>query len=230
MIAIIALTSGLLWALMARFGVRMASEGEDHISLNLAGLAALLGAGGMAVAFMDADHSTQLVAVLLGGALMVGAIVDRQTGWAPDLLMLPTVLLALALGARTGAWDASLGQVLAIGLGGYLCMHLIWLDAMKLKPGMALPPPGDLIALGVPLMVFGICYAFVAVMLMISALLVLALRFEAVRNIFSRSEVLEVIMRESENECNYPGHAITFLALAYPATGIAIAMAQILRG
>ena len=179
-------------------------------SVILLGLAVALPA-----AWLDRSSLNAVMHLCFGVVLACAAWVDRQSAWAPDGLVLPICLLAGSLSEPLAVLSAEAYRLLA-GLALYLLAQLAWfLQCRWRRP--ALPPP-DLIALALPLFVFGpnpsalgVYGAFV--------ITVAAVRLSpAIWGIFGNRQILDLTAQSIGLRADRP---IAFLAIALPLMAIA---------
>ncbi|WP_411840049.1 hypothetical protein [Paracoccus sp. ME4] len=221
----IALLSACLWTILARIGVRRASEGEDHIRTGPLFTAALTGGlAGMLAGTQD--PATSAVTVILCAGLMAGALVDRETGWAPDAIVFPIVLLAMTLGALEGAWELSPVRAVIYAAIGYWLLQGLWLLAAWKITDFSPPPPADLIAVFLPMMFFGTDLRFSATMFAMAAALLLARRFSTVYGLFSRTDLIMRIVKKEDMRYPEGRHGITLLALAFPVSALSLIISR----
>lgn len=221
----IALLSACLWTLLARIGVRWASDGEDRLSPGPLFVAALTGGLAGLLAGND-DPAISAIAVILCSGLIAGALVDRQTGWAPDTLVFPIVLLAMTLGALEGAWDLSPMRAVIYACLGYWLLQAVWILVAWKITDFSPPPPADLIAVVLPLMFYGMDLRFSATMFAMAAALLLARRFSTIYALFSRTELVMRIVKNENMRYAEGCHGITLLALAFPVTAVSLIISR----
>lgn len=220
-LSLIMVMATALWVLLGRVGVHMASGGEDSMPPIPLFLAGLIG-GGLGLLAAPADPVISAVTVVICSGLFSGALVDRQTGWAPDVIVFPIVVLAFVLGAASGGWDITPGRAAIYATCGYWAFQAAWIGVKWKYPDFSLPPPGDLVAIVIPMLFFGLDPRFVATMMAMALVLLLARQFRPVSRLFSRPEL--IVRIEEEDKLDYPDwcHAITFLALAFPVTALSL--------
>ncbi len=212
----------MLVAYISRTGLRITSEGERDARLWTLGLAALVGSAcGPVAALAGLGGDIQFAAALLGAFLATGALIDRATGWAPDLIMLPCCILALCLGGATGSWDIGPLHSIALGLGIYFALNGLWMGIAVRAPTIILLPPADILALALPVMIFGITMPLAACMVVISAILILCLVFPTFGNLFRGEGVAEEVLAEAGSEAS-ADKTVTFLAVGFPVIALSL--------
>lgn len=178
MVMTLMLPVALLLAGWGRLSLRWsAGKGVDAGLLGTA-LSALIGYFGVLVALAAspgaASWEIELALCVFGALLLLAAWTDHRTAWAPDGVILP--LLSF------GAVAASLIGPLGVGPGGAIATSVVifgvaqaaW-AAQALSGWRVLPPP-DLIALSLPVLLFGLTpYTFLTY-LGLSLTLLLALK------------------------------------------------------
>ncbi|WP_264772297.1 hypothetical protein [Defluviimonas salinarum] len=160
--------------------------------------------------------------------LLTGAMIDRASGWAPDLVVGPAVAAALATGGILGSWGGDPAWLLVGGVAAYIAAQGLWMAAQWRFPERMIPPPADLLALTIPVMIFGLTPAMVAVMMTISAILALCMKSDEILSLFSRQEVVDEVLKEVLGNDMNNERAITFLALSFPVTWLAAAIGILL--
>ncbi len=113
-----------------------------------AGLAAAASRAHLAGQVQPAD----LLWIFLGALFMAAAWVDARTYWAPDELVLPCCIIAGSVGLsdREGCWWLA-GA--ALGAAVWIAARIAWQLQGRFRTGF--PPPPDLVALAMPLLLFG---------------------------------------------------------------------------
>lgn len=217
----------LLIGLVGRIGLRLASADNDMISWPRTLIPAFL--GGMSLAVLQTgtagmgDSSLIFLCITgLGAALGVGAIIDRETGWAPDALMAVLAAKAMVLGTIVSGWPLTPLQASLFGLGILVAINLVWIAAVKLTGSSAILPPADILAFALPFMIFGMSIQFVLIMLAIAVLGLACMRLPVVAVIFTNPDVRDNVLREHEIDYIKAGQGLTLLSIALPATWLAI--------
>ncbi|MBW3243612.1 hypothetical protein KUV57_13140 [Epibacterium sp. DP7N7-1] len=217
----------ILIGLIGRIGLRMASDNEDMISWAKTLTPALLCGMPLAVLqsgfeWMEGGSQTFLCITSLGAALGVGAIIDRETGWAPDILMAVLAANGMLLGTIIAGWELSPIVASIVGIALLAVINLFWIAAVKLTGSCAILPPADILAFALPFMIFGISAQFVTVMLVIATVGLACKRVPSIAAIFTNPKVGEKIVREIESDDMKEGHGLTLLSIALPSTWLAI--------
>lgn len=217
----------LLIGLLGRIGLRLASDDADMISWPRTLVPAFL--GGMTLAYLQAGSEwmgsgslTFLCITGLGAALGVAAIIDRETGWAPDVLMALLAAKAMVLGTIVAGWPISPLVASILGVVTLVGINLLWIAAVKLTGSYAILPPADILAFALPFMIFGTSIQFVAIMLAIAILGLVCKNVPAVAAVFTNPKVGENVLREIESDDKKAGQGLTLLSIALPATWVAI--------
>lgn len=209
-------------AKLSERGVTASSDGEDTLPVLKLWLVAQIG-GLLAVAMVMAGASDfeGAVAAALLSFLAAGAFVDRETGWAPDHIVLPVCVLAMMSGAAQGAWLISPLLAAVIGVAVYLIVNVAWMGVAMISDAARALPPGDILALIVPIMALGFTKEFVTCMMLISSLLAIVILIPKFGNIVGKKEVCDCVRAEMgrEGDC---APVVTFLTIGFPAAGIAI--------
>lgn len=154
--------------------------------------------------------------------LGVSSSVDRQMAWAPDVLILPACIFTPMIPdliAQTGTTWSFMRSGL-IGVGIFSVSQVFWF--LQVKFDIRFAPPADIIALLLPFSIFGISTWIILFYIMVSVLLVLCMKFEPVRHVFSSSQALveagdHMKYKNSNGELSAPDESITFLAVAFPS-------------
>lgn len=227
MLFLYALLFAPIWASSARLGATIASEGDDMPAYMPLVTAGLVGGMGIAVFASGLDVYSQLVTIALGGGLLVAAVLDRETGWAPDTMMWPIVVLACMLGALNKVLPFGPITAIAVGTCTFWACQVVWMICARIAPVLPLPPPGDLIALALPLVFLGVCLGFVMVMLGICILLLGAKFNQKVARIFTKGHVAKAVISEMDFLNETAMQPVTLLALAFPVVWVAL-LCQIL--
>lgn len=133
-----------------------------------------IGALGLALStgFIDLPAHSKFLMVLIGAILMLGAWIDRVSAWAPDILMMP-FCFAIFLVSPEIASLKDAGIALGFGTALFLICIALWVPQEMF--GLKFAPPADLMALASPFVLFGISMDTVAIFVVTSVLLILAL-------------------------------------------------------
>lgn len=226
----------LIWVLAASVAFSLAFTGlrrevgaSADVPLPALAAASLLGA---AVSLFLPDVMTiqqVLVLSVLGGVLLSGALIDRQLGMALDWTCGPVLGLSLAAGyilAEPGAEVISPLFWIALGLAAFVILNLGWLALDRSTGGRALPPPADLVAIVLPVVIFGLSLDVTAFYIICSLVALLCLRIPQIAAIFTREEV--ACEMRSEITDDEERQAIAGLALLYPAVWLLLLRAAAL--
>lgn len=168
----------LMLAVWNRVSLRFAAGPETDPGLIGAALSALAGSMGVLVVIRVAPVpvpiETELALCLFGALLLITGWTDHRTAWAPDGVVVPLLVC--------GALSASLiGPFLVGPLTAFAIAALIFCAAqggwaLQGISGRRVLPPPDLIALSLPVLLFGLTpYTFLTYLLL-SGLLILVLR------------------------------------------------------
>lgn len=209
-------------AKLGQIGVKSSSEGEESLPFSHMWIAGQLGslmAIFMAVAGLPVSQT--IIAAILLSLLAVGAYVDRQSGWAPDHLILPASVFAMMSGAASGAWDMPVWYGAFLGLCVYLAVQGLWILSALLSEAAKGIPPGDILALAIPVMALGFTKDFVICMMLISSLLAIVILVPKFGNIFSKKSVADTVRAELGREDDTTP-VVTFLTIGFPAAGMAV--------
>lgn len=157
-----------------------------------------------------------------GAIAAVMAIMDRDTAWAPDGLMLPLTVLAFAMGSMHYGVLPLLPAVAAGVAVFFAAQGLWWLqDRYDFR---VLPPP-DLLAFVIPAALLGLSFSL-AVFYIVTASMILVFRQNPeFLSLFSRKEALD----EAAADLGFGDRpAITFLAVAFPVLGLVLVASALL--
>lgn len=178
MTALLMLPTALLLSLWGRFAFRLAAGSAAAPTLSGAGLAALTGYGGVLVAIRSGSGvgsgEAELALCVFGSLLLLVAWIDQRTAWAPDGVTLPLLFGGAASASLIGSFG--FGPITAIGvaIGLFLAAQGVW--AAQVMTGLRLLPPADLMALSLPPLLFGLSPYAPLSYLLLSGLLLIALR------------------------------------------------------
>jgi hypothetical protein len=223
---------------MAYLGVHLASEGEDRIEWMRLLAASYIGGMPFAIIpelglhFEISEVLSVLAATFLGAALMVAALVDRDSGWAPDILVLPILCMCMPLAHYLGVWDfgSLFGEkfwVFSYILYGFLVWLLIngvWLlgyfiwKACDRNRGYAVTPPGDIIAAMLPFFLFGTTDSFFYTMFTVLLLMLLLRNSSTLHAVFTAPELHAKVLRELDVDVinSEKPKGVAFLAVLFP--------------
>lgn len=195
----------------------LASQGAPLSSAILA-VAAMLGAS-VALALPDeTGAATSLITALLGGLLLSGAIIDRQKGWAPDLISGPVLVLSAIYSAAGPAGELDAATIIwtaILGGCGFAVINGLWIYADRVTGGRALPPPADLTAIMMPVLLCGLRPEATGFYIGCSVVIFLCLRIPCLQTIFTDADVAKNMRDEITD--NQERHAIAALTVLYPA-------------
>lgn len=181
------LTLSLVLGAVSPMIVRRVSSGRAGIGWKTAFVASLAGTlPGFAAVASGSPPSVVLSFTLFGTFLLLLAIIDRQTSWAPDMLMLPLCCLAMWVGAQHGGQDPGVFRLLLRGLGLFGLAQILFVILARLA--RPLPPP-DMIGLLLPFVVFGISAQASVAFIITSAILILIRQSGGIRNRLLTPEV-----------------------------------------
>ena len=108
----------------------------------------------MIPSFGNTPGAVQLYCIVFFSLLLAAGRLDQCTCWAPNELTVPICCLAVAMSnGCTSSSLSGLGICIAAGLFLYLVALLVWqLQVLARRPVM---PPADMIALMMPVVLFG---------------------------------------------------------------------------
>ncbi|WP_027234590.1 hypothetical protein [Leisingera caerulea] len=218
----------MLVTLLGRIGVRMSSAGEETVRFWPACFFAL--AGGMsAAALLIKDGGAGitslpgfLISVSFASTLCLAAFVDRETSWAPDILMAILAAGAVVLASRFHGWDLSLMSAAAAGAGGLLAVNLLWMAAVRLTGWIWILPPGDILGISIPFILFGATPYSIGIMFGTAALLVLCRSFDWVHAVFEKPGNGEKVARDMDVDIADVRKSIPFLSVCLPVVWAAL--------
>jgi len=217
MTGVLIFPAALILSLWGRISVRFAAGPGSEPGLFGASLAALLGCAGALGAIRIGPGvgtlEAELAICVFGGLLMLAAWVDQRTAWAPDGIILPLMFGAATAASLIGTLEVGPISAFGIGLGIFLAAQLSW--ALQVVSGFRLLPPADLMALGLPLLLFGMTLYTPLAYLLLSLALFLALRgpeplFRAMRGAAADAALQEAGLRGA-------GRSAPFLPMALGA-------------
>jgi hypothetical protein len=176
-------------------------------------LAALL--GGLLVAgpvWASVDPLTAVGFLLFGSFGLVLAWIDRETSWAPDPAVLGLALAVVLIAMPEDGPDfVRFGLALVLSFGLFAALQIGWLALQALRLEM---PPADLLALALPLLLFGLTpLAVLSWIVLVGALVWLKL-FPALRGVVTSEAVRARFAAEGFGTAKSP--ALPLLALALP--------------
>ena len=163
------------------------------------------------------DSFPMMLAICAFGAIAgVLAIMDRDTAWAPDGLMLPVTLLAFAVGAMNYGTMPLLWSIPA-GIAAFFAAQGFWWIQDRFEQRF-LPPP-DLLAFVIPAALLGLSFPL-AIFYIVTAIMILILRQNPdLMPIFFRKHVLD----EAAEDLGFQDKpAVTFLAVAFPVLAVIV--------
>ena len=189
---------------------------QDRILYGMAFMGCALG-GLFGFAYFDNAQSPSIlhfVSILFFGLLLTGAWVDYKTNWAPLELQIPTTISLGIVGLSCA--HPSLEQTIGNGLLGLSLWGLAWfLWPLQTKVKYIFIPPMDLVAICIPVILFGgtgqtvLFYAVLAVVLTFVRYLALGSDFLIQPGFGTQSKICE----QKQNEAYIP-----LLAVVYPLT------------
>lgn len=170
--------TALLLAAWGRVSLRRAAGPDVSVGLAGAFAAALLGYLGVALALGPVQtglpHEVELALCVFGSLLLLAAWTDHRTAWAPDGIVLPLMISAAIVASLIGPLTVRPVPAMGVGVLLFGLAQAGW--AVQALVGTRLLPPPDLMALGLPVLLFGLTpYAFLSY-LALSATLLLVLR------------------------------------------------------
>jgi len=207
----------LLVSIMARASIYRTSQGQSLLSLRLAFTFSAIPTIGIGlVALMSSlDHLQIVLAMSLCCFLAAAAIGDRETGWAPPAMTLPTVLLAGLFGQQMGFWEYGPLTVVGLSFVLWIFCELFW---VLLSRVVDLPPPPDLMAFALPVLFFPDLVTCAAFYILISLLLLICMKIPSLAIFFSKEEVVSDVACEIGVDIEDLQGSITFLFLTGPVT------------
>lgn len=205
------------WASPAIIG--WASNGTATISRTKVLIACLAGCIPGLAALVSGSAPMVPSFTLLGVLLMLMAVMDRQTSWAPDLIMIPLCCVAMWVGAQHSAEDPEVTRIILRGLGFFAFFQIVYLVLSRYPK--AIPPP-DMIGLAMPFAIFGIS-PLSAASLMFASLGLIAIRQ-------SRSVRDFVLMPGVGNDISQGrGLHVPFLVVIFPVLVVLLMASPLLR-
>lgn len=113
---------------------------------------------------------------LLAGLLLASAWLDYMTKWSPDVLLWSLVIAACFIGPvmDPGAGGLDILVSLFIASGLILFARVLW--GFQVQSGIQFLPPPDIVAISLPLVIFGISFTSASVYLMMAVILLVAIR------------------------------------------------------
>lgn len=205
--------------MMVRAGLKSCFEDRPVPELPLVRFIAFNGAvlAGLAATFSGHDGWVLTIATLLGGYLLTSAYVDRETGWAPDILLYPVSMASLLLAGLLGSWGLSLNEGILAAFLLYPVVMLCWVALRAITPLASLLPPNDLLSLLVPVILFG--YDLGMAYLVVVGILLLVVRLTPfLRKILLEDKVARAALMEMELSEDRSAEYVTLLIVSLPAT------------
>lgn len=211
---------GVSFSLSARHAVCGLSDGTVRLPLpwlfaaGIGPAALFLASGGLAVEF----HGLLLaIGVLL---MMLLALTDLRSAWAPDRLVYPLLAITVLFAVE--------GSTLKVGMAVLACLAVYWLlqrsfSWVNEKLGYC-PPPVDLLAFAIGPALLGFTTAYALAMVLSFALLLLLRQAPAL----TRCIMDESVLAEAASDLRYTnemGHPIPLLAILFPSYTLAILLA-----
>jgi hypothetical protein len=200
------LTGSVFLARLAPAIIARVSGGAATISTDRALIACLVGCLPGFTALPSGFLSVQTSFTLLGIVLMLLAVIDRETSWAPDLLVIPVCCFAMWVGAQHAGEDPGVLQLVFRGLGFFAAFQVLYAVGSR---AFAMIPPPDMIGLAMPFVVFGLS-ALAAASLAIVSMILISIRQSAV----IRNFVLVPHVGEDIDQGR--GLSVPFLAIVFP--------------
>lgn len=203
--------------MMVRAGLKSCFEDKPVPELPLVRYIAFNGAilAGLSATFSGHGGWEGIVATLLGGYLLTSAYVDRETGWAPDILLYPVAMASLLLAGLLGSWGMSLSTGILAALLLYPVVMALWIALRALTPLASMLPPNDLLSLLVPVILFG--YGLGMAYLVVVGALLVAVRFTPfLRRIFLQDQVARAALTEMELSEDRAVEYVTLLVVSLP--------------
>lgn len=216
--AALLIPTALFLPVWARVCVRFAS-GRSGVGPDLlgTGLAAIFGYLGVMIAIRMGEGAfsieTELALSAFGALLLVAAWTDHLTAWAPDGVTLPLVFGATSAAGLLGT--LGVGPLGALGIAGgiFLASQAAW--AFQAMIGRRLLPPADLMALMLPVLLFGPTIHTPLTYLALSGLLLFMLRAPEPVYLALRGPAAEEAVRDAG--LTGRGRSAPLLPLAYTA-------------
>ena len=172
------LPTALLLSVWGRVSLRVASGATAGPGLLSAGLAALTGYGGVLIAIRSGPGvgsvEAELALCVFGALLLLAAWIDQRTAWAPDGITLPLMCGGAASASLIGTLGVGPVAALGVAFALFLTAQAAW--AAQALIGIRLLPPADLMALALPVLLFGLSPYAPLTYLLLFALLLIALR------------------------------------------------------
>jgi hypothetical protein len=170
--------TAILFSVWARLSVRYAS-GRTGVGPGLYGCAAaaVLGYLGVALAIRTGGghkDGAELALSVFGALLLVAAWTDHRTAWAPDGITIPLLCGGAASANLLGTTGMGPLTTIGVAFGLFLISQAAWY--LQAVIGWRKLPPADLMALSLPLLMFGQTIHAPLTYLTLSALLLFLLR------------------------------------------------------
>jgi len=194
-------------AYLAPFAVNHAAKENLDMDMGKIYISAMIGGWAGALSLGYGDLLFSYAFGMLGIVMMVLAMVDRETSWAPDVLIIPFCLLASFVAHEAPRDPALWPHVLFYAAGFYIFPQLLFWAIIRSK-GRLMPPP-DMIAILSPFLVFGLSEYTALSYIIITIVLIAIRQFEYIRGYIFKNGVSEDILEKEEN-------AITFLTVSFP--------------
>jgi hypothetical protein len=162
-----------LWGLIS---LRVAAGAGVAPGLPGAFLSVLFGCLGPYLASGSGPESllpeTRIAICMFGALLLLAAWTDHKTAWAPDGIILPLMICGAVCASLIGDLGVTSGPAIGVGLLIFGLAQALW--AAQAIAGWRVLPPPDLIALSLPVLLFGLTsYTFLTFLTLSAALLFL---------------------------------------------------------
>lgn len=213
-------------ALLAVAGLVAATRLDFHLmevpvtrkALGLWAAAGAVGAFGVILAahFGTADLASAWPYIVLGAAFLIAAVVDRNTGYAPNLLVFAMGVLSPVIGAMEGVWDISYAWAAAVGLSFVVTANLFWITLGFMTKRYDWTPPGDMVAIAVPFMIWGASFSSVFAMMGTAVLGYGCLHSKRVADFFTAPSVRKEIAAERNWSAERADQGAAILTLIMP--------------
>lgn len=229
MTLLLMLPTALLLSFWSRLLLRLAAgAGVDPGPAGVA-LSALAGYGGVLAAIRTGPGvgsvEAELALCVFGALLLIAAWVDQRTAWAPDGITLPLMFGGAVSASMIGTLSAGPIPAFGVAFGLFLSAQAAWWGQVLF--GRRHLPPADLMALALPALLFGLTPFTPLTYLLLSGLLLLALRGPEPVYRAIRGPAAEEAVREAG--LNGSGRSAPLLPMALGALFLALLL-RLLQG
>lgn len=215
--------SALTAVMAAHIGTIESSDGAENAPLAMILPAAAMGSllGAIAQYYGHGGYEV-IIFSALGAFLLTGAVLDSQTGWAPDSIMLPVTVLGVLAGQALGPSSGNFALAALLAVLSYYVVITAWIEMARRESRMVHMPPADFIAITLPIPIFGFDYLLAMFYIFTSVGIAACMVFPRLGNLLRKGEVISQVTAE---HAAVSDQSVTFLAFAFPLIFLAVVIA-----